>query len=162
KNYRAEKPQDLLALHNRRLPDRALTYEGLLEQWIKAAEKQNEASDRAALRQRLRRALAVEWPSEALSRGEGGNSLLGRAGQGEGGGGREGENMRLGRAGKGDRIPGVWLSGSGPAALVIHSNGSEAARATPAVAEWRRTGRPLLAIDAYQTGRAIGPRETQG
>src|SRR5438093_1584933 len=48
------------------------------------------------------------------------------------------------------------------AALVVHPNGSDAARATPSAVEWVRSGRPLLAIDAYQTGRAIGPRETPG
>ena len=140
KNFRVEKPQDLLALHNRKLPDNAVTYEGLLEQWIRAAKRQNDVSDRDSLRERLTLALAAEWPSEALSE-------------------KDGERIVLGRAGKGDRVPGIWIPGTGPAALMVHPEGSEAGRKTPEAKAWLSAGKPLLAIDAYQTGRAVEPRE---
>ena len=143
KNFRVEKPQDLLALHNRKLPDNALTYEGLVEQWIRAAKRQTDLSDRDSLRERLTLALAAEWPPEVLSE-------------------KDGEWIVLGRAGKGDRAPGIWTPGKGPAALMVHPEGSEAARNTPQAREWIRAGKPLLTIDVYQTGRAVERREPAG
>lgn len=140
KNFRVEKPQDLLALHNRKLPENAVTYEGLLEQWIRAAKRQSDLSDRDSLRERLTLALAAEWPSQALSE-------------------KDGERIVLGRAGKGDRVPGIWTPGAGAAALMVHPEGSEAARKTPEAQAWLRAGKPLLTIDAYQTGRAVEPRD---
>ena len=143
RNFRAEKPQDLLALHNRKLPDNALDYQGLVEQWIGAARRQSDTGDREALRERLALTLAAEWPSQVLSE-------------------KDGDRIVLGRAGQGDRVTGIWIDGKGPVALVAHADGAEAAVKTPEAREWIRAGRPLLAIDAYQTGRAAGPREEPG
>ena len=143
KSFRVEKPQDLLALHNRKLPDNAVNYADLLEQWIAAAKRQNEVSDRDSFRERLTLALAAEWPSEVLSE-------------------KVGERIVLGRAGKGDRVPAIWTPGNGPAAFVVHVEGAEAARKTPEAQAWIRAGKPLLTIDAYQTGRAVEPREEPG
>ena len=140
KNFRVEKPQDLLALHNRKLPDNALNYADLLEQWIVAAKRQSEHSDRDSFRERLTLALAAEWPSEVINE-------------------KDGDRIVLGRTGKGDRVPAIWTPGNGPAALVVHPEGSEAARKTPEAQAWIRAGKPLLTIDAYQTGRAVEPRE---
>src|SRR5262249_28857715 len=68
----------------------------------------------------------------------------------------------LGRPGKGDRVPAIFFPGTGPALLVVDPQGSEAARNSPLAQEWIRTRRPFLAIDAYQTGRAVAPREEPG
>jgi hypothetical protein len=141
--FRVEKPQDLLALSNRKLPDNALNYDGLVAQWISAAKKQNDLSAPESFRERLRLALAAEWPEQVLSE-------------------KEGHGIVLGRAGRGDRVPGFWSPGKGAAALVVHPDGSEAGRATADAVEWIRSGRPLLAIDAYQTGLAVEPREAPG
>src|SRR5260370_16153214 len=100
KNFRVEKPQDLLALHNRKLPDNALTYDGLLEQWVRAAKRQSDLSDRDSLRERLTLALAAEWPSEALSE-------------------KDGERMLLGRSGRSARVPAIWTPGNGPAIMIV-------------------------------------------
>jgi hypothetical protein len=143
KNFRVEKPQDLLALLNRKLPDNAVTYDGLLEQWIRAAKRQSDLSDRDSLRERLTLALAAEWPSEVVSE-------------------KDGERIVLGRAGKGDRVPAIWTPGSGPAIMIVHPEGSEAARKTPEAQAFLRAGRSLLTIDTYQTGRAVEPREEPG
>jgi hypothetical protein len=143
KNFRVEKPQDLLALHNRKLPDNAVTYDGLLEQWIREAKRQNDLSDRDSLRERLTLALAAEWPSEVVSE-------------------KDGERILLGRTGKGDRVPAIWTPGNGPAIMIVHPDGAEAARKTPDAQAFLRAGRSLLAIDAYQTGRAVEPREEPG
>ncbi len=141
--FRVEKLQDLLALSNRKLPDNALDYDGLVAQWISAAKRQNDLTAAPSFRERLRVALAAEWPSQVLSE-------------------KDGHRIVLGRAGKGDRVPGFWSPGKGAAALAVHPDGSEAARATPEAVEWMRSGRPLLAIDAYQTGLAAAPREAPG
>lgn len=142
KEIHPEALQDMLALHNRKLPENALSYEQLLEQWIREAKQQNEAtSDRSALRERLRYALAADWPAKVISQ-------------------VEGEKLLLSRPGKGDRIPGIWLRASGPAVLlVVHPKGAEAARRTAEVQSFIRSGRSVLLIDAFQTGSAVTPRE---
>jgi len=43
--------------------------------------------------------------------------------------------------------------------MIVHPEGSEAARKTPDAQAFLRAGRSLLTIDAYQTGRAVEPRE---
>jgi hypothetical protein len=140
KRFQVEKLQDMLALHNRKLPDNALNYEQLLEQWIEAARKQSETADREALRDRLGYVLAAEWPARVLTQ-------------------VEGERIVLSRPGKGDRVPAIWRRSKGPAVLAVHSEGSDAARSAPAVRGLLGNGRSVLMIDAYQTGAAAAPRE---
>ena len=142
-HFQAEKPQDLLALHNLKLPDNALNYEQLVNQWIAAAKRQNDTMDRDALRERLELALAAEWPNEVLSQ-------------------QDGERIVLSRPSRGDRVPGIWLPGRGGAALVVHWQGAEAARRSPEAQEFIRSGKSVLLIDAYQTGSAVAPREPLG
>jgi dienelactone hydrolase len=143
KNFRVEKLQDLLALQNRKLPDNALNYDGLLEQWIRAAKRQNETADQRAFRERLNLVLATEWPSHVDSE-------------------TNSDHIVLSRPGKSDRVPGLWRAGKGDLALVVHPDGSDAATKTPEARAWIAAGKPLLAIDAYQTGAAAAPREAPG
>jgi len=138
--FQVEKLQDLLALHNRSLPDNALNYDQLLDQWVRAASKQTEMSDREALRERLTLTLAAEWPAKVLSE-------------------VQGERIVLSRPGRGDRVPGIWLPSKAPVTLVVHPDGSEAARGAPVVRELIRSGRSVLMIDAFQTGSATTPRD---
>jgi hypothetical protein len=56
-------------------------------------------------------------------------------------------------------VPGIWLPGAGPATLVIHPDGSDAARRDTRVADLIRAGKPVLLIDVFQTGRAVAPRD---
>jgi dienelactone hydrolase len=128
---------DMLALHNRTLPEGARTYEQLVEQWIAAAQRQNEG---APDRQRLAFSLLSEWPAKVLSQADG-------------------ERVLLSRTGRGDRVPGIWLRGSGPATVVVHPGGAAAARALPEVAELRKRGASVLLLDAFQTGSAVAPRD---
>ncbi|HTX33682.1 MAG TPA: alpha/beta hydrolase [Bryobacteraceae bacterium] len=134
-----EKLQDMLALMNRKLPDNAVSFEQLFDEWKRFSQAQT--GDR---RERLAYALAAEWPHDVLSQ-------------------MEGEHILLSRAGKGDRIPGIWLKGKGPAAgppaLVVHPEGAAAARQSPEVARLIAAGRPVLLIDAFQTGSAVAPRD---
>jgi hypothetical protein len=53
-----------------------------------------------------------------------------------------------------------WIPGTGKAALVVHPDGSAAARASEDVAALLRDKRPVLMIDAFQTGNAKEPRKT--
>jgi dienelactone hydrolase len=63
-----EKLQDMLVWQGRTLPKNALTYEQLLEQWIAAAKRQtDDTHDPSVLRERLRLAMATEWPDRVLS-----------------------------------------------------------------------------------------------
>lgn len=131
-----EKLQDMLALHGRALPDGSLSYDGLFEQWLKNARRQNEVPDR----ERLRETLSVEWPAKVT-------------------GTPAGERIVLSRDGKQDRVPAILLRGSGPATVVVHPDGAEAARARPEVAQMQKQGQTVLLIDAFQTGTAVAPRD---
>jgi dienelactone hydrolase len=133
-----EPAEKMLVWSGREMPKNALKYEQIVEQWIEAARKQNEPSDRKKLRERLMLSLAAEWPDQVASQP------------------LDGKYIVLGRPGRGDRIPAIWRPGDGPATLIVHESGSEAASASPAAQAARG---PLLMIDAFQTGRAAAPRQ---
>ena len=135
KSIRVEKLQDMLALHNRALPDNAISSKQLFEEWIRFAgeQKGNE-------RERLTYALAADWPARVLEK-------------------VDGERILLGRPGRGDRIQGIFVKGSNPPALVVDPDGAEAARKSPEVARLLASGRAVLMIDAFQTGSAVAPRD---
>jgi len=135
KSIRVEKLQDMLALHNRTLPDNAVSAKQLFEEWIRFAQEQ-----KGNERERLTYALAAEWPERVLEKADG-------------------DRVLLGRAGKGDRIPGIFVKGSSPPALVVSPDGAEAARKTPEVSRLVQDGRAVLTIDAFQTGSAVAPRD---
>ena len=133
-NVRVEPLQNLLVLHNRTLPAGALTFDQIRDLWIHLAKEQ--AGDE---RERLTLALAAEWPSRVLSQADG-------------------DRIVLSREGRGDRVPGIWIKGANPPALVVDPDGAEAARKTPEVARLTQAGRAVLMIDAFQTGSAVAPR----
>ena len=66
RNFTAERPENLLALHNRKLPDNAITFAQLFDEWKRMARVQSGDS-----RARLAAALAAEWPRQVLSEGRG-------------------------------------------------------------------------------------------
>jgi hypothetical protein len=98
------------------------------------------ALDRAARREAMLDVFHAEWPRVVLAE-------------------RAGEDIALGRPGRGDRVPGVWLPGTGAATLVIHPDGAEAARRDARVAELIRASKAVLLIDVFQTGKAVAPRD---
>jgi Acetyl xylan esterase (AXE1) len=141
KPFQVEMNEDMLVLHGRQLPKNALNYDGLFRQWRDSAMRQTaQTRDQAALRQRLAYALASEWPSRIVTE-------------------ISGENIVIGRAGRKDRVPGQWHPGKGSPLLVIHEEGSAAARKTPHAQSALAAGRPLLLIDAFQTDTAAAPRD---
>jgi len=134
--------QQMEVLSNRTLPDGALDLDGVFQLWKKRAEEQNgQISDSEFLRARLRQTLAVEIPQpEEISADRSGQSIV------------------LSRVSKGDRIPGIWIEGRGNPAIVVDPAGSAAALQSAAVKRLRDEGRPILLIDAFQTGAARAPR----
>ncbi len=139
KDFKPEKPQDLLALHRRLLPASALNREQLFSQWVASARRQTEVATSAELRDRLARTLATEWPVKVRHE-------------------ESGEAIVLTRDGTGERIPGIWIRGKGQGVLVVHPNGAQAGRASAEAAEHIRAGRSVLMIDSYQTGAAAAVR----
>jgi hypothetical protein len=141
REIRRERLQDMLALHGRTLPPSALSYEALFRQWRTAAQRQAEqTSDLAQLRERLAVALGAEWPEELAVEGAG-------------------DHVVLGRAGKGDRVAGAFFEGKGTPLLAVDPQGARAALESAAVRDARAAMRPVLAIDAFQTGAAVAPRD---
>jgi hypothetical protein len=124
-------------------PAGSLEYEALFEQWRTSGGRLNRTRSHSALREQLRYALGAEWPRDVV------NYLAG-------------EYVLLSRQGREERIPGKWITGRGDPVVVIHSGSSEDALADPAVAAWRKRGRPVLAVDVFQTGRAEAPRDRGG
>lgn len=135
-----EKLGDMLVLHGRALPKGALDYEKLFAAWRDRSRQQSESEkDPAVIRERLALALAAEWPARVDVTGSG-------------------DRMVLTRNGKGDRVPALFLPGRGVPVLVVHPDGAEQAQLTPAVRALRKAGRPVLLIDAFQTGSCVMPR----
>ena len=141
KPFQVEKSEDMLALHGRQLPKDALNYDGLFRQWRDAARRQtSQTQDLSVLRQRLEYALASEWPSRVVT------EITGKA-------------IVVGRAGRKDRVPGQWHPGKGSPLLIVHPEGSAAALKTSNAQAALAAGRPLLLIDAFQTGTAVALRD---
>jgi dienelactone hydrolase len=133
KEEEGERLQDMLALQGRGLPEHAVSYEGVYREW------QALSSDQTYAKERLQLALHAEWPDNVVSEKTAGGIVLSRPAAG-------------------DRIPGLLIEGSGPAALVVHADGAAAARQTPEVAALIKQHRRVLLIDAFQTGSAVAPR----
>jgi dienelactone hydrolase len=135
--------QDALALSNRTLPPGALDFEGVFREWKAIAQAGTaKTSDLAFLRDRLRMTLAVEVPDKVIAD-------------------VHGQSIVLSRPGRQDRVPGVWIPGKGKTAIVVDPNGSAAALDTGAVGRLRKEHRPVLLLDAFQTGAAKAARDQQ-
>jgi dienelactone hydrolase len=132
--------QEMEVLSNRSLPAGALDLNGVFRMWQERAQAQNDQiEDRAFLRERLRQTLAVETPQDVVSE-------------------IKGRSIVLSRASKHDRVAGIWIDGKGETAIVIDSGGSALALASDVFKRLNRTGRPILLIDAFQTGAAKATR----
>jgi hypothetical protein len=130
----------MLVWQGRSLPANALTQPQLFEQWKLSGRMRMAALDRAARREAMLDVFHAEWPREVVDE-------------------HVGEQIALGRPGRGDRVPGIWLPGAGAPTLVIHPEGADAARRDPRVADLVRAGKAVLLIDAFQTGKAVAPRD---
>ena len=133
--FDAEKPEDMLALASRKLPDGALDFDGVFALW------KNQTDSTSDLERRLAATIGATWPAKVLSE-------------------RKQNQIVLSRAGPGDRVPGLWFRGKGTPVLVVHPEGSAAARKSPEAQALIAAGRPVLMIDAFQTGAATAPHDT--
>ena len=141
KDPHVEGIQDVLALHGRPLPDGALPFEKIFELWKDASRKLTGAiTNPTMLRENLRLSLAAEWPDKVVADNTGGK-------------------LALSRASHGDRVNAISIEGRGAPALVVHSGGAEAARSSPQVAALLHEKRPVLIVEAFQTGQAVAPRD---
>jgi hypothetical protein len=130
----------MLVWQGRSLPPNALTQAQLFDEWKLSGRMRMAAMDSAARREAMLETFHAEWPREVLAE-------------------RAGQTITLGRPGRGDRVPGIWLPGSGAATLVIHPDGAEAGRRDARVAELIRAGKAVLLVDVFQTGKAVAPRD---
>jgi hypothetical protein len=99
-------------------------------------------SDTDQLRSILTSVLHVEWPANVV------------AGQGQGA-----DHLTLGRRDVGDRVPGLFHRGSKNAVLLLNPDGAEAALKAAQTNSGALRGKTTLAIDAFQTGTAVAPRD---
>jgi dienelactone hydrolase len=126
------------------LPETALSYDSLFRQWREASDRQNQqAADPEAVRERLRLVFGAEWPSHPMSASEG-------------------DRMVLSRPGRGDRVPILWFPGTGEPSVVIHPDGIDAARRSPAVGALLAARQPVMLADVFQTGSAKAHRDRSG
>jgi dienelactone hydrolase len=138
---RMERLQDMLALHGRALPPGALSYDEIFTGWRAMSEVQAMAASVEQKRARLAAAIGASWPDDVAEE-------------------TAGVRVYLNRAGTGERVPAVWHPGRGRPVLFVHPQGAEAARGRPDAARLLADGRPVLMIDAFQTGVAAEPRKT--
>lgn len=136
KNIRLEKLGDMLALHNRKLPDNALDLEGVRREWI---ERAREAAAQPT-KEMLELALGSEWPKRVIAE-------------------TPGDQFLLTREGRGDRVAGFQVRGQGLPIVFVHPDGAEAARKSPEFAAAAKQGRPVYVVEAFQTGAAVAPRK---
>lgn len=135
--------QQMMALSNRTLPPDAVNLNGLFQQWRAMAEAQNRQPEKdVLLRGRLRHTLDIEVPDNVVSQ-------------------IVGESIILNLPGWRTRIPGITIPGTGAVAIVIDPDGSAAAMQSETVKRLRQQGRPVLALDVFQTGAAKAPRNRE-
>jgi dienelactone hydrolase len=134
----AERLQDMLVWHGRPLPAQAKTHEQIFEYWREQFRRGAAAEhDPETLRAWLRSALGAEWPERVSP-----------------------EGGVLSRPGAGDAVPYKFLEGRGAPALYLAPGGIAEAERSGQVKQWRAEGRPVLLIDAFQTGSAKAARDT--
>ncbi len=136
KGIRLEKLGDMLALFNRKLPDNALDLEGVRAEWV---ERGKEAAAQPS-KEMLELALGADWPKRVIAE-------------------TPGERFLLTRESKGDRVTGFRVPGQGTPIVFVHPDGAEAARKSPEFAALASRGRPVYAMEAFQTGSAVAPRK---
>ncbi len=165
-SYEPEQPADLLVFFGRNFPSEAKTQQHLFDYLIRTQKdqiKKLEPKDSASLGRfkevmgpAYQHALAVEYPEAANVGGvvSPSNSPDGAL------------NLLIGRINRGDRVPArMWVprgkSGKG-ATLLIHPEGIEkaASEGQAMVTALLKQGQRVMAIDAFNTGRAKAVRDT--
>jgi hypothetical protein len=146
-NIQVPIPQQMRSLSNRTLPANALDLNGLFHEWRARSQAQNaQIKDALFLRERLQQTLAIEIPDNVISESKG-------------------QSIVLSLPGFRDRVEGVFIRGAkskaDAVAIVIDSGGSAAALQSETVKRLLKDGRPVLALDVFQTGAARRPRDRE-
>jgi dienelactone hydrolase len=141
KEFEAEPLLSMLAFEGQPLPKNALTQDQIFDQWKRSHRARVDSMDPKSRRELLMDTFHAEWPATVLAE-------------------HAGDNIVFTREGRGDRVPGVLLPGKGTVAIVVHPDGSEAARHNARVESLARQGRPVLLLDVFQTGAAVAKRDT--
>jgi dienelactone hydrolase len=140
-----EPDEKMLAWGPREMPEdiraRAKSRAGLLEWWQEQARKAVASARRGQLRFWLASTLGVEWPAHVTTIEATGS---------------------LSRAGRGENIPYQFIDGKGDPALYLDPKGISSALKSDKVQGWLKEKRPVLLIDAFQTGSAHEPRDRKG
>ncbi len=121
-------PSDYLALHPAGPPAGALNYTQLFREWKEAARRQTSRPDE--LRERLQQVLETEWPKETAAA-------------------VSGERFVVSRPARGDRVTGWWRAAGRPPIVVVHPEGSGAARSHALVQQLLAMGESVVAIDPF-------------
>jgi dienelactone hydrolase len=143
KPFEVEPLLSMLAFEGHALPENALTQEQIFAQWKRSRRAAVDSLDPKARRALLMDTFHAEWPANVIAE-------------------HSAEGLVLSRAGRGDRVLAVLVPGKGPTAIVVHPDGSEAARRDSRVQALIREGRPVLLLDVFQTGAATAKRDLSG
>jgi dienelactone hydrolase len=167
-DVKIEPDEKMLAWAGRTLPAEAKDRAAILAWWQADARRAVGAASQPQLREWLTRTLAVEWPPKVLDAtnakdeaapGATGESATGATGEGATGARGEGATGALSRPGQGDHVPFRFFDGQGAPALYVDPNGMDSALKSEQVQGWLKAKRPVLLIDAFQTGSAREPRD---
>jgi dienelactone hydrolase len=140
KQFEAEPLLSMLAFQGQPLPKNALTQDQIFDQWKRTHRASVDSMDPKSRHELLMDTFHAEWPAKVVAE-------------------HAGANIVLSREGRGDRVPAVLLPGKGTPAVVVHPDGSEAARRDARVESLVREGRPVLLLDVFQTGAATAKRD---
>jgi hypothetical protein len=127
--------QKELALYGRRLPADAKSYDQVFSTWREIGQQSLEKLNISGLRDELRAALLVQIPEQVQSAADK-------------------DGIVLTRPGEGDRVPARWYPGRGDPVLLLDPEGSASAIQSNTFRRLKSEGRPILCIDAFQTGAA--------
>jgi len=166
KSYSVEQPPDMLSLYGRSLPENAIKLGQLIEQRISESKQQIDSlkpHDGTHLRQ-TREFFAQTLSLTTMAALPAPNALASDLVESL----PTGESLLIGRRDQGDRIPAVILrpKRENPAiapTLLVHPEGTAWALSSSEsldglVNQLLRRGGIVMAIDAFQTGRARSPR----
>jgi hypothetical protein len=162
--FRAEFPNDLLALFGRERPANAVKdLDELTENQIRDAQAMTarlQPADVSALA-RAREAFGERLTYSLLAFRPTSTDLISEKKEAV----PMGERLLIGRSGKGDRIPAVWLAPGRvnpdiAPTLVVHPGGVAWALESPLVKTLVSRGGIVMSLDAFQTGAAVAPRDT--
>lgn len=142
RGVRVEALADVQAWHGVERPSRTRGLDALFDSWKESARRQADATtDVDVLRRRLAAVTEAVWPARVLHDEAAGV---------------------LRREGADERVRVWYRAGRGMPLMVVHPRGLDAGRALPVVDDAVRGGRPVLVVEAFQTGGSGVSRARDG